>query len=74
MANYTRIGALWKTKKQGFITGTLDVSIGQQVKVAVGVNEKRRADSKDPDFYIYHLPETQAVTSAPPEESDEPAF
>jgi len=74
MATYSKIGALWKTSKQGFITGTLDVSIGQQVKVGIGVNDKKRAGTKDPDFYIYHLPETRPVTGEPPEVSDEPPF
>lgn len=72
MANLKRIGALWKTKKAGFITGNLDISIGQSVKVGVGANTKKRDGSKDPDFYIYHLPEQQRET--PFEESAQGSF
>ena len=70
-----RIGALWKTRKQGWITGNIEISLTDSIKVGIGVNEKKRPDSRDPDFYIYLLTDGQQRGSeTPPEESEEAPF
>jgi len=79
MANLKRIGALWKTRKQGFITGNLELALDRTVKVGVGVNTKKRDNSRDPDFYIYLLPDERvenptSTTGEPPDYDEEPPF
>ena len=49
-----KIGSLWKHKKDNktYLTGNIEIVAGISTKITVFLNEKKEANSKQPDYNI----------------------
>lgn len=63
-----KIGSLWQHKKDNktYLTGSIELMVGNPTKIVIFKNEKKEANSKQPDWNIILSEEKKIQKAAEP--------